>query len=81
MELNQLRAFLAVARNGQLVRASEQLHLTQSALSKQIKSLEDELGVLLFARIPTGMVLTGEGRRLLPLAARTVESREYVLDQ
>lgn len=74
MELTPLRAFLAVARHGLLVRAAEQLHLTQSALSKQIKGLEDELGVLLFARTPTGMVLTGEGRRLLPLATRTVES-------
>lgn len=78
MELNQLRAFLAVARNGQLVRASEQLHLTQSALSKQIKNLEDELGVLLFARTPTGMALTGEGRRLLPLATKTVNATQEI---
>lgn len=76
MELNQLRAFLAVARTGQLVRAAEQLHLTQSALSKQIKSIEDELGVLLFVRTPTGMALSGEGRRLLPVAARTVDSAQ-----
>jgi DNA-binding transcriptional LysR family regulator len=76
VELNQLRAFLCVARTGQLVRASEQLHLTQSALSKQIKSFEDELGVLLFVRTPAGMVLSGAGRRLLPLAARTVESAQ-----
>ena len=74
MELHQLRALLAVARSGQLVRAADQLHLTQSALSKQIKSLEDELGVLLFARTHTGMVLTGAGRRLLPLATQTVDS-------
>lgn len=79
MELNQLRSFLSVARTGQLVRASEQLHLTQSALSKQIKSLEDELGVLLFVRTPAGMVLTGAGRRLLPLAARTVESAQEIV--
>ena len=79
MELNQLRSFLSVARAGQLVRASEQLHLTQSALSKQIKSLEDELGVLLFLRTPAGMVLTGAGRRLLPLAARTVESAQEIV--
>jgi len=70
---------LSVARTGQLVRASEQLHLTQSALSKQIKSLEDELGVLLFVRTPAGMVLTGAGRRLLPLAARTVESAQEIV--
>jgi DNA-binding transcriptional LysR family regulator len=78
VELNQLRSFLSVARTGQLVRASEQLHLTQSALSKQIKSFEDELGVLLFVRTPAGMVLTGAGRRLLPLAARTVESAQEI---
>ena len=76
MELNQLRAFLSVARTGQLVRASEQLHLTQSALSKQIKSIEDELGVLLFVRTSAGMVLTGAGRRLLPLAAKTIGSAQ-----
>ncbi len=78
VELNQLRSFLSVARTGQLVRASEQLHLTQSALSKQIKGLEDELGVLLFARTPGGMVLTGAGRRLLPLAAKTVEAAQEI---
>ena len=78
MELHQLRSFLAVARTGQLVRASEQLHLTQSALSKQIKSFEDELGVLLFTRTPAGMLLSSAGRRLLPLAVRTVESAQEI---
>lgn len=58
MELYQLKAVLAVARTGQLARAAEQLHLTQSAISKQIKGLEDELGVLLFDRTPTGMTVT-----------------------
>uniref|UniRef100_C5CWH5 Transcriptional regulator, LysR family n=1 Tax=Variovorax paradoxus (strain S110) TaxID=543728 RepID=C5CWH5_VARPS len=79
MELNQLRSFLAVARTGQLVRASEQLHLTQSALSKQIKSFEDELGVLLFARTPAGMVLSSAGRRLLPVVVQTVDSAQEIV--
>jgi DNA-binding transcriptional LysR family regulator len=78
VELNQLRSFLSVARTGQLVRASEQLHLTQSALSKQIKSFEDELGVLLFVRTSAGMVLTGAGRRVLPLAAKAVEYAQEI---
>lgn len=76
MELYQLKAVLAVASSGQLVRACEKLHLTQSAVSKQIKSLEDELGVLLFERTPTGMVLTAAGRRLLPIAARMMDGAE-----
>ena len=78
MELNQLRAFLAVARQGQLVRASEQLHLTQSALSKQIKGLEDELGMPLFARTPTGMLLTAAGQRLLPLATKALKKVQEI---
>lgn len=76
MELYQLKAALAVARTGQLARAAEQLHLTQSAISKQIKGLEDELGVLLFDRTPTGMTITAAGRRLLPVAGRIVESAQ-----
>jgi DNA-binding transcriptional LysR family regulator len=74
MELSQLRSFIAVARSGQLTRACEQLHLTQSAVSKQIKSFEDELGVLLFERQASGMSLTGAGRRLLPIAARALDA-------
>lgn len=76
MELYQLKAALAVARTGQLGRAGEQLHLTQSAVSKQIKSLEDELGVLLFDRTPSGMIATAAGRRLLAIAGRIVESAQ-----
>jgi DNA-binding transcriptional LysR family regulator len=54
MEIYQLRAFLAVARHGHLTRAAEQMHISQSAVSKQIKALEDELGVVLFARTSSG---------------------------
>nr|WP_311527017.1 LysR family transcriptional regulator [uncultured Ralstonia sp.] len=76
MELYQLKAVLAIAHTGQLVRASEQLHLTQSAISKQIKGLEEELGVLLFERTPTGMTVTAAGRRLLPIAGRIVDATQ-----
>ncbi len=66
MELYQLRGFAAVAELGHLTRAAERLHLSQPALSAQIKALEDELGVALFERSPTGMNLTAAGKRLLP---------------
>ena len=72
MEIYQLRAFLAVARHGHLTRAATQLHLTQPAVSKQIKALEGELGVFLFERQPTGMSLTSEGIELLSHAERTL---------
>jgi DNA-binding transcriptional LysR family regulator len=72
MELYQLRSFAAVAELGQLTKAAEKLHVSQPAVSAQIKALEDELGVVLFERVPHGMQLTTAGRRLLPQAARVV---------
>lgn len=64
MELYRLRSFVAVAELGQLTRAAEKLHVSQPALSAQIKALEDELGLALFERTPRGMVLTVAGGRL-----------------
>src|SRR5438309_110599 len=68
MEFNHLKSFVAVAKHSHLTRAAETLHLSQPALSGQIKSLEDSLGVLLFERLPSGMMLTASGKRLLPQA-------------
>ncbi len=65
MELYQLRSFVAVAQAAHLTRAAEKLHLSQPAVSSQIKALEDELEVTLFARTSSGMVLTEAGARLL----------------
>ncbi|HVR94792.1 MAG TPA: LysR family transcriptional regulator, partial [Casimicrobiaceae bacterium] len=65
MELNHLQSFIAVARLGHLTRAAETLHLSQPALSGQIKALEENLGVTLFERSSSGMSLTTSGRLLL----------------
>jgi len=81
MEIYQIKTFLAVARLGHLTRAADQLHLTQPAVSKQLKALEHELGVLLFDRQPTGMVLTREGQALYPLAERTLQDAMELLNQ
>lgn len=74
MDLVQLRAFIAVAREGNLTRAAERLHVTQPAVSLQIKALQDDLNLKLFTRIPSGMRLTDDGAKLLPLAERTLAS-------
>ena len=72
MELYQLRGFIAVAELGHLTRAAEKLHLSQPALSAQIKALEDELGSTLFVRGAAGMTLTAAGKRLLPDAVNVI---------
>ena len=76
MELYQLRSFAAVAELGHLTRAADRLHVSQPALSAQIKALEDELGVPLFDRGPTGMTLTPAGKRLLPDALKVIADTE-----
>lgn len=61
MELRTMRYFLAVAREENMTRAAQALHVTQPTLSKQLKSLEDELGKKLFIRHSFRIQLTEEG--------------------
>ena len=61
MEIRTLRYFLAVAREENMTRAAELLHVTQPTLSKALKSLEDELGKKLFTRRSFSITLTEEG--------------------
>jgi len=72
MELYQLRSFAAAAEHGHLTRAAERLHVSQPAVSARIRALEDGLGVPLFDRGATGMTLTPEGSKLLPMAFRVI---------
>lgn len=76
MDLHQLRSFSAVAEQGNLTRAAERLHLSQPAVSAQLKGLEDELDQRLFHRTSAGMELTQAGRRLLELAERVVTAAD-----
>ena len=64
MNLRQLEIFVAVAKHQHFSRAATELHLTQSAVSMQIKQLEEGLGVLLFDRLGKGTHLTSAGRLL-----------------
>ena len=62
MNYNHLRYFHAVAQEGNLTRAAQKLNLSQSALSTQLRALEDRLGHALFDRVGRGLVLTEAGR-------------------
>ena len=72
MNLAQLETFLAVVRTGSFTKAADVVHLTQSAVSRQVQDLEESLGVRLFERLgrtitltPNGSILVGEATRLL----------------
>ncbi|NVZ08372.1 LysR family transcriptional regulator [Allochromatium humboldtianum] len=64
VSLRQLRVFEAVARHNSYTRAAEELHLSQPAVSMQVRQLEDEIGLSLFERLGKQVVLTGAGREV-----------------
>lgn len=76
MEIWQLRTFREIAETLNFTKASENLHLTQSAVSHQIKALEDELGVRLFIRGKRGVTLTDAGEAALDHARKILEEAE-----
>ena len=72
MELRHLRTIAAIAEHRSLTKAGEQLHLTQSAVSQQVRSLEQELGVELFRRTSRRVEPTAEGRVIVGHAQRVL---------
>src|SRR3569833_3517562 len=72
LEIRHLRSLLAIDEEANLARAAERVHLTQSALSHQIKAMEQYYGVPLFLRNTQPLRLTAAGRPLLALAARVL---------
>jgi DNA-binding transcriptional LysR family regulator len=74
MELQQLRGFLATASTGSITEAAQQLRLTPSSVSIQIKKLEQELGVRLFDRARKGLILTGSGKLFQEMVLPAIES-------
>lgn len=81
MEIRVLRYFLEIARAGNMSRAAETLHVSQSALSKQIKELEQELGKKLFHRGGTMLTLTEEGMLLRKRTDDILDMVDKTLDE
>ena len=81
MELRQLRYFVAVAETGNISRAAKEIFLTQPALSRQIKALEDEIGQCLLERQAHSIRLTPAGETLLPEARELLRHADDVLER
>jgi len=81
LPLNALRAFEASARLLSFTRAGLELRVTQTAISHQVKQLEDTLGAPLFRRLPRGLVLTDEGLALLPVLSDALDRIGSAIDR
>ncbi|HEY1403172.1 MAG TPA: LysR family transcriptional regulator [Pyrinomonadaceae bacterium] len=81
MEMSQLRAFRVVAETLNFTRAAGRLHLTQAAISHQIKALETELGEPLFIRLKRGVKLSQAGEAALEYAERILDDAEALREQ
>ncbi|HMO43911.1 MAG TPA: LysR family transcriptional regulator, partial [Phenylobacterium sp.] len=79
LDLDLLRTFVAIAEVRNLTRAGERLGRTQSAISLQLRRLEERLGVTLFSRDPRRVVLTDEGEALLPQARQMLRLNDEIL--
>ncbi|CAI8270504.1 LysR family transcriptional regulator [Porticoccaceae bacterium] len=79
MDNQNLKAFITVANSGSFSESAEQLHLTQSAISKRIAQLEHQIGKKLFDRIARQVTLTEAGTELLPRALRILQEYENAL--
>ena len=81
MDIKALRYFLAVAREENMTKAAEQIHVSQPTLSKQLKSLEEELGKQLFIRHAFSIELTDEGQLLRNRAEDLVAMADKIVDE
>jgi len=81
MEIRQLRSFIAIAELGTFTAAALRVHVTQAAISMQIRQLENELGARLFVRAPRRVMLTEAGEQLLHRARQILRDHDAALDE
>jgi len=81
MEIRQLRAFVAIADTGTFTAAADRVHVTQAAISMQIRQLENELGAKLFVRAARRVILTEAGEQLLQRARHILRDHDAAIDE
>lgn len=81
MEIRQLKAFLIIAETGTFTAAAARVHVTQAAISMQIRQLEKEVGAQLFVRTPRRVILTEAGEKLLTRAYAMMRDHDAALEE
>ena len=81
MEIRQLRAFVAIAESGTFTAGAQRVHVTQAAISMQIRQLETEIGAKVFVRAPRHVILTEAGEHLLRRARQMLREHDAAVDE
>lgn len=81
MDIRQLKAFVAIAESGTFTAGAGRVHVTQAAISMQIRQLENETGAQLFVRAPRKVILTEAGERLLERAYVILREHDAALEE
>src|SRR4029434_7938751 len=81
MEIRQLRAFVAIAESGTFTAGALRVHVTQAAISMQIRQLETEIGARVFVRAPRHVILTEAGEHLLHRARQILREHDAAIEE
>ena len=81
MEIRQLKAFVAIAESGTFTAGALRVHVTQAAISMQIRQLENELGARVFVRAPRHVILTEAGEHLLQRARQILREHDAAVEE
>jgi DNA-binding transcriptional LysR family regulator len=81
VEIRQLRAFVAIAESGTFTSGAQRVHVTQAAISMQIRQLENEIGARVFVRAPRHVILTEAGEHLLRRARQILREHDAAVDE
>jgi len=81
MDIRQLKAFVAIAESGTFTAGAARVHVTQAAISMQIRQLENDTGAQLFVRAPRRVILTEAGERLLERAYVILREHDAALEE
>ena len=81
MEIRQLRAFVAIAESGTFTAGAVKVHVTQAAISMQIRQLETEIGAKVFVRAPRHVILTEAGEHLLHRARQILREHDAAIEE
>lgn len=79
--LRQLQIFVSLAKTGNMTRTAQAMHMTQSGVTQHIQQLESYASLILFDRLPRGLVLTEVGKAMLPFVQKVLDAAQQLVEE